>query len=70
MKILYRILVILLWIPIILFFIFGLPIVFIISPVIYLFTGRSKGLFFDIYLNGFEYLFVVVQRLAKKGGEK
>ena len=67
MKILYRILVILLWIPIILFLIFGLPIALIISPVIYLFTGRSKGLFFDIYLNGLEYLFVVVQRLAKKG---
>ena len=67
MKILYRILVILLWIPIILFLIFGLPIALIISPVIYLFTGRSKGLFFDIYLKGLEYLFVVVQRLAKKG---
>ena len=67
MKILYRILVILLWIPIILFLIFGLPIALIISPVIYLFTGRSKGLFFDIYLNGLEYLFHVVQRLAKKG---
>ena len=67
MKILYRILVILLWIPIILFLIFGLPIALIISPVIYLFTGKSKGLFFDIYLNGLEYLFNVVQRLAKKG---
>ena len=67
MKILYRILVILLWIPIILFLMFGLPIALIISPVIYLFTGRSKGLFFDIYLNGLEYLFNVVQRLAKKG---
>ena len=67
MKILYRILVILLWIPTILFLIFGLPIALIISPVIYLFTGRSKGLFFDIYLNGLEYLFNVVQRLAKKG---
>ena len=67
MKILYRILVILLWIPIILFLIFGLPIALIISPVIYLFTGRSKGLFFDIYLNGLEYLFNVVQSLAKKG---
>ena len=67
MKILYRILVILLWIPIILFLIFGLPIALIISPVIYLFTGRTKGLFFDIYLNGLEYLFNVVQRLAKKG---
>ena len=67
MKILYRILVILLWIPIILFLIFGLPIALIISPVIYLFTGKSKGLFFDLYLKGLEYLFVVVQRLAKKG---
>ena len=67
MKILYRILVILLWIPTILFLIFGLPIALIISPVIYLFTGKSKGLFFDLYLKGLEYLFVVVQRLAKKG---
>lgn len=67
MKILYRILVILLWIPIILFLIFGLPIALIISPVIYLFTGKSKGLFFDLYLKGLEYLFVIVQRLAKKG---
>ena len=67
MKILYRILVILLWIPIILFLIFGLPIALIISPVIYIFTGRTKGLFFGIYLNGLEYLFHVVQRLAKKG---
>lgn len=67
MKILYRILVILLWIPIILFLIFGLPIALIISPVIYLFTGRSKGLFFDIYLNGLEYLFNVAEMLAKKG---
>ena len=67
MKILYRILVILLWIPIILFLIFGLPIALIISPVIYLFTGKSKGLFFDLYLKGLEYLFNVVQRLAKKG---
>lgn len=67
MKILYRILVILLWISIILFLFLGLPIALIISPVIYLFTGRAKGLFFDIYLNGLEYLFHAVQRLAKKG---
>ena len=67
MKILYRILVILLWIPIILFLIFGLPIALIISPVIYLFTGRTKGLFFDMYLKGLDYLFVTVQMLAKKG---
>lgn len=67
MKILYRILVILLWIPVILFLILGLPIALIISPVIYIFTGRTKGLFFDIYLNGLEYLFHVAQMLAKKG---
>lgn len=70
MKILYRILVILLWIPIILFYIFGLPIVLIISPVIYLFTGRTKGLFFDMYLKGLDYLIDVAVMLAKKGGEK
>lgn len=70
MKILYRILVILLWIPIILFYIFGLPIVLIISPVIYLFTGRTKGLFFDMCLKGLDYLIDVAVMLAKKGGEK
>jgi hypothetical protein len=67
MKILYRILVILLWIPIIYFFIFGLPIALIISPVIYLFTGRTKGLFFDMYLKGLDYLRDVVKMLTKKG---
>lgn len=70
MKILYRILVILLWIPIILFLIFGLPIALIISPVIYLFTGRTKGLFFDMHNNGVDYLIDMAERLAKKGGEK
>ena len=67
MKILYRILLILLWIPIILFFFFGLPIALIISPVIYLFTGRTKGLFFDFHVNGVDYLIDVAEKLAKKG---
>ena len=67
MKILYRILVILLWIPIILFFIFGMPIVFIISPVKYLFTGRTKGLLFDMYCKTVYYLIDVAEMLAKKG---
>lgn len=67
MKILYRILVILLWISIILFFIFGLPIALIISPVIYLFTGRTKGLFFDFHVKGVDYLLDVAEKLAKKG---
>ena len=67
MKILYRILVILLWIPTILFLIFGLPIALIISPVIYLFTGRSKGLFFDFHVKGVDYLIDVAKKLEKKG---
>lgn len=67
MKILYRILVILLWISIILFYIFGLPIVLIISPVIYLFTGRTKGLFFDMHIKVSDYLADVAEMLAKKG---
>ena len=67
MKILYRILVILLWIPTILFLIFGLPIALIISPVIYLFTGRIKGLFFDFHVKGVDYLIDVAEKLAKKG---
>ena len=67
MKILYRILVILLWIPIILFLIFGLPIALIISPVIYLFTVRAKGLFFYMYFKQFDYLIYTAEMLAKKG---
>ena len=67
MKILYRILVILLWIPTILFLYLGLPIVFIISPVIYLFTGRKKGLFFDMYFKTMDYLIDTAEILAKKG---
>jgi hypothetical protein len=67
MKILYRILVILLWIPIILFLFLGLPIALIISPVIYLFTGRTEGLFFDMHIKGVDYLIDVVEMLAKKG---
>ena len=66
MKILYRILVILLVISLILFFIFGLPIALIISPVIYLFTGRSKGLF-DMYFKTVDYLIDVAEMLEKKG---
>ena len=67
MKILYRILMLLLWIPISAFLIFGLPISLIISPVIYLFTGRVKGLFFDIYPKVLDYLVDVAVMLAKKG---
>lgn len=67
MKILYRILVILLWIPIILLFIFGLPIALIISPVIYIFIGRTEGLFFDMNFKIVDYLLDVAERLAKKG---
>ena len=65
MKILYRILVILLCI--ILFLIFGMPIVLIISPVLYLSTGRAKGLFFDMYLKALDYLIDTAEMLAKKG---
>ena len=68
MKILYRILVILLCI--ILFLIIGMPIVLIISPVIYLSTGRANRLFFDMYLKGLDYLIDTAEMLAKKGGEK
>lgn len=67
MKILYRKLVILLGIPIILCFIFGMPISLIISPIIYLFTGRTKGLFLDMYIKIVDYLFDVAEMLAKKG---
>ncbi len=70
MKILYRILAILLWISTTLFFFLGLPITLIISPVIYLFTGRTEGIFFDMYFKGWDYLFDVAEMLAKKGGEK
>ena len=67
MKILYRILVILLGIPIILCFIFGMPISLIISPIIYLFTGRTKGLFLDMYIKIVDHLINVAEMLAKKG---
>lgn len=67
MKILYRILVILLWISTILFFFLGLPIALIISPVIYIFTGRTEGLFFDMYFKTVDYLLDVVEMLVKKG---
>lgn len=67
MKILYRILVILLWIPIILYFFLGLTIALIISPVIYLFMGRTKGSLFDMHFKTVDYLLDVVEMLAKKG---
>lgn len=67
MKILYRILVILLWVPMMFLFFFGLPICLIISPFIYLFTGRTKGLFFDMHLKTLDYLLDVTEMLAKKG---
>ena len=67
MKILYRILVILLWIPIMFYLILGLPICLLISPVIYLFTGRTKGLFLDMYANLFDELIDTALMLAKKG---
>ena len=67
MKIIYRILLILLWIPITLFLFLGLPIALIISPVIYLFTGRTEGLFFDMHFKGVDYLLDVAEMLEKKG---
>lgn len=67
MKIIYRILMLLLWILIIACLIFGLPICLLISPVIYLFTGRTKGLFFEMYINVFEELIDTASILAKKG---
>lgn len=67
MKIIYRILMLLLWIPIAAFLIFGLPICLLISPVIYLFTGRARGLFFDMYGNLFDELIDTALMLAKKG---
>lgn len=57
----------LLWIPIVAFLIFGLPIILIISSVVYLFTGRTKGLFFEMYINVFEELIDTASILAKKG---
>lgn len=67
MKIIYRILMLLLWILIIACLIFGLPICLLISPVIYLFTGRTKGLFLDMYANLFDGLIDTALMLAKKG---
>ena len=67
MKILYRILVILLGIPIILCFTFGMPISLIISPIIYLFTGRTKGFFLDMNFKTVDYLLDVIEKLAEKG---
>ena len=47
-----------------------MPIVLIISPVIYLSTGSANRLFFDMYLKGLDYLIDTAEMLAKKGGEK
>ena len=49
------------------YLILGLPICLLISPVIYLFTGRTKGLFFDMYANLFDELIDTALMLAKKG---
>lgn len=67
MKILYRILMLLFWIPISAFLIFGLPISLIFSTFIYLFTGKTKGLFFEMYSNVLDKLFDTVLMLANKG---
>ena len=67
MKILYRILTLLLWILVLVNMVIGLPICLAISPVIYLFTGRARGLFFDMYGNLFDELIDTALMLAKKG---
>lgn len=67
MKILYRILMLLLWIPIAAFLIFGLPISLIFSSFIYLFTGKTKGLFFEMYNNVLDKLINTALMLEKKG---
>lgn len=70
MKILYRILMLLLWIPISAFLIFGLPISLIFSSFIYLFTGKTEGLFFEMYNHVLDKLIDTALMLAKKGGKK
>lgn len=67
MKILYRILMLLLWIPISAFLFFGLPISLIFSSFIYLFTGKAKGLFFEMYNHVLNKLIDTALMLAKKG---
>lgn len=57
----------LLWIPIVAFLIFGLPIILIISSVVYLFTGKTKGLFFEMYNNVLDKLINTALMLEKKG---
>ena len=44
-----------------------MPISPIISPVIYLFTGRTEGLFFDMNFKTVDYLLDVAEMLTKKG---
>lgn len=70
MKIIYRILVILLWIPVVVSIVIGLPICLLISLFIYLFTGKTKDLvpfFFKKNLKVFEKLLDIIENLAKKG---
>lgn len=67
MKILYRILTLLLWIIVLVNMVIGLPICLAISPVIYLVTGKGKGLYFDMYIKIFEKLIDIVKNLEKKG---
>lgn len=67
MKILYRILVMLIWIPIIFHITFGLPISLIFSSFIYLFTGKTKGLFFEMYLMLIDKMIDILDYYIKKG---
>jgi hypothetical protein len=67
MKILYRILVILLWIPVLVNVAIGLPICFLISPFVFLFTGKTKGLFFEMYLMLLDKMIDILEYYIKKG---
>ena len=67
MKILYRILVILLWFPVVVNVAIGLPICFLISPFVFLFTGKTKGLFFEMYLMLIDKMIDILEYYIKKG---
>lgn len=67
MKILYRILVILLWIPVVVYVAIGMPICFLISIFVFLFTGKTKGLFFEMYLMLFDKMINILDYYLKKG---
>ena len=45
----------------------GLPICLAISPVIYLVTGKGKGLYLDMYMKIIDKLIDIVKNLEKKG---